>query len=70
MPNGKVSASGLRILVEKFCSKTTLKIQVNKDGAYSKLDTSNLAGVRRAIKKNRNTVEENFVFKFAKTQQK
>ena len=70
MPNGKVSASGLRTLVEKFCSKTTLKTQVNKDGAYSKLDNSNLAGVRRAIKRNRNASDEYCLFKFAKRQLK
>ena len=50
MQVGMVSIKGLKGLIEKFCSNNKLKKKVNKEGAYSELDTSIAAGVVKITK--------------------
>ena len=45
-----VITKGLNGLIEIFCSSNTLKTKVNKEGAYSELDSSIVAGVEKSTK--------------------
>ena len=47
---GMVITKGLNGLIEIFCSSNTLKTKVNKEGAYSELDSSIVAGVEKSTK--------------------
>ena len=47
---GIVITKGLNGLIEKFCSSSKLKKKVNKEGAYSELETSIAAGVNEITK--------------------
>ncbi len=50
MEAGIVIIKGLKGLIEKFCSSNKLKKKVNKEGAYSELETSIAAGVIKTTK--------------------
>ena len=47
---GIVITKDLKGLIEKFCSNNKLKKKINKQGAYSELDISILAGVVKITK--------------------
>ena len=50
MQVGMVITKGLKGRIEKFCSNNKLKKKVNKEGAYSELDTSIVEGVVKITK--------------------
>ena len=57
-PKGVDRRIGLSALVEKFCSKTILKMKVTKEGAYSAGKVSIWVGVIKTIKKKINSSKE------------
>ena len=56
---------GFKGLKEKFCSNNKLKKKVNKEGAYSKLDTSIGAGVVEITKDKKKSSLEYFLLVLA-----